>query len=41
MILFLDLHSHGYDLGLLFYGLSSLILGYLVVRPDYFPGVLG
>lgn len=41
MILFLDLHSHGYDLGLLFYGLSSLILGYLVVRSDYFPGVLG
>jgi hypothetical protein len=40
-MLFLDLHSHGYDLGLLFFDLSSPILGYLVVRSDYFPGVLG
>ncbi len=40
-MLFLDMHSHGYDLGLLFFGLSSLILGYLVVKSDYFPAVLG
>ena len=29
-MLFLDMHSHGYDLGLLFFGLSTLILGYLI-----------
>ncbi|MBE9542421.1 MAG: DUF4386 domain-containing protein, partial [Proteobacteria bacterium] len=39
--LFLDLHSHGYDLGLIFFGLSSLILGFLVVKSDYFPGIFG
>ncbi len=41
VMLFLDMHSHGYDLGLLFFGLSSLILGYLVVRSEYFPRILG
>jgi hypothetical protein len=41
VMLFLDMHRHGYDLGLLFFGLSSLILGYLVVKSDYFPGILG
>jgi hypothetical protein len=40
-LLFLDLHGHGYDLGLVFFGLSSLVLGYLVVRSDDFPGILG
>lgn len=38
---FLTLHGYGYDLGLLFFGLSNLVLGYLVVRSDYFPGILG
>lgn len=37
----LDIHSHGYDLGLLFFALSSGILGYLVVKSDYFPAILG
>lgn len=41
VMLFLTLHSHGYDLGLLFFGLSSLILGYLVIKSDYFPGIFG
>jgi hypothetical protein len=40
-MLFLSLHSHGYDLGLLFFALSNLILGYLVAKSDYFPGILG
>jgi hypothetical protein len=39
--LFLDLHSHGYDLGLLFFGCSSVILGLLVVRSPRFPAILG
>jgi len=38
---FLVLHGYGYDLELLFFGLSNLVLGYLVVKSDYFPGVLG
>lgn len=41
MMLFLELHSHGYDLGLLFFGVSNILLGYLLVRSDYFPRVLG
>lgn len=40
-LLFLDLHSHGYDLGLLFFGLSCLVLGRLVVRSVLFPGIFG
>ena len=40
-MLFLDMHRHGYDLGLIFFGLSSLVLGYLVVKSDYFPALLG
>lgn len=40
-LLFLEMHSHGYDLGLLFFGLSNLLLGYLVVKSDYFPNILG
>ena len=40
-LLFLDLHSHGYDLGLFFFGLSSIILGYLIVKSNYFPAIIG
>ena len=40
-LLFLDLHRHGYDLGLLFFGLSNLFLGYLVIRSRFLPGILG
>lgn len=39
--LFLELHSHGYDLGLVFFGLSNLILGYLLIKSGYFPSWLG
>jgi hypothetical protein len=41
VMLFLELHSYGYDLGLLFFGISNLILGYLMIRSGYFPGILG
>ena len=40
-LLFLDLHSHGYDLGLIFFGLSNIILGYLVIKSDFCPSMLG
>jgi hypothetical protein len=39
--LFLDLHGHGYDLGLLLFGLHCLLLGYLVIKSGYIPRVLG
>ena len=41
VLLLLDMHSHGYDLGLLFFGLSNVILGYLVIKSDYLPSPLG
>jgi len=41
VMLFLEMHSHGYDIGLLFFGISCLILGYLVVKSHYFPKILG
>lgn len=37
----LDVHRHGYDLGLVFFGLHCLLLGWLLIRSDYFPGMLG
>lgn len=39
--LFLVLHSHGYDLGLLFFGPSTLAMGYLVLRCPVFPRFIG
>jgi len=39
--LFLDLHAHGYDLGLLLFGVHCLLLGYLVFRSGYLPRALG
>ena len=38
---FLDLHAHGYDLGLLLFGVHCLLLGYLIVRSRYLPRLLG
>lgn len=41
MMLFLDLHRHGYDLGLLFFAVSNFILGYLITRSTLFPAIFG
>lgn len=35
-LVFLDLHGHGYDLGLVFFGINSLIMGGLVWRSGLF-----
>ena len=40
-LLFLDLHGHGYDLGLIFFGVANIILGVLVVRSTGIPSLLG
>ena len=39
--LFLEIHSYGYDLGLLFFAISNLFLGYLIIRANYFPSLFG
>ncbi|PSN10254.1 DUF4386 domain-containing protein [filamentous cyanobacterium CCT1] len=39
--LFLDLHSYGYDLGLILFGVHCLVLGYLIAKSLYMPRVLG
>ena len=38
---YLNLHSHGYDLGLLFFGVHCLLLGYLIFKSRYIPYILG
>lgn len=40
-LVFLDLHGHGYDLGLIFFGVNSLIMGLLVWRSGHFAKVFG
>lgn len=38
---FLTLHSHGYDIGLLLFGVHGLLLGVLIVRSGLLPRWLG
>jgi hypothetical protein len=37
----LDLHRHGYDLGLVFFGVNALLMGVLILRATGFPRWLG
>jgi len=39
--LFLDLHGHGYDLGLVFFGINGLLMGVLIWRTGYFARLFG
>ena len=41
VLLFLNGHSIGYSIGLVFFGLSLFVLGYLVFKSGYFPRILG
>ena len=41
VLLFLNAHSTGYAIGLVFFGFSILILGYLIFRSGYIPRILG
>lgn len=34
-------HAFGYNIGLVFFGVHCLLLGWLLVRSDYFPSLLG
>lgn len=40
-LFYLDAHSTGYSIGLVFFGLSCFVLGYLVVKSGYVPRILG
>lgn len=40
-LLLLQMQSHGYDLGLLFFGVNSVLTGLLVIRAAYLPAALG
>lgn len=37
----LNLHAHGYDLGLVFFGFNSLLTGYLIWMSGLFPRLIG
>ena len=39
--LFLTLHEYGFGIGLIFFGVSCLIVGYLTYRSGYLPRALG
>lgn len=41
VMLLLDMHAYGYDLGLIFFALSNFILGYLLIKSNLFPSILG
>ncbi|GAA3855360.1 DUF4386 domain-containing protein [Celeribacter arenosi] len=40
-LLFLNLHGHGYDLGLVFFGINSLMTGALIWRADFIQKAFG
>lgn len=40
-LLFLNAHSYGYLISGVFFGISCVILGYLIFKADYFPRWLG
>ncbi len=40
-VLFLNLHGHGYDLGLVFFGLNSLMTGVLIWRAGFIHSIFG
>ena len=39
--LFLSLHEYGFGIGLLFFGVSCLVVGYLIYRSRYLPRTIG
>jgi hypothetical protein len=39
--LFLDMHKYGYTLGLTFFGVSTVLIGYLAYRSGVIPRLLG
>src|SRR5512141_1930241 len=40
-MLFLDTYSYGFNIGIVFFTLHTLLLGYLIFQSGYFPKILG
>lgn len=40
-LLFINAHSFGYDIGLVFFGLHLFTIGYLIYESGYVPRILG
>ena len=40
-LMFIELHGAGYDLGLFFFAIACLVLGWLIVKSDFAPKALG
>jgi hypothetical protein len=40
-LLSLDIHSYGYDVGLVFFGFHCIVAGYLIAISGYFPRLIG
>jgi len=40
-LLFLNAHNYGYLIGLVFFGIHCLILGYLILKAGFIPKILG
>ncbi|MCA9839643.1 MAG: DUF4386 domain-containing protein [Trueperaceae bacterium] len=40
-MIFLNAHSIGYSLGLVFFGINCLLMAYLIFKASYFPTILG
>ena len=41
MMFFLNAHQSGYAIGLVFFGIQCFVLGYLIIKSDFIPGILG
>jgi hypothetical protein len=41
MLFFINAHSYGYVIGLVFFGFHCLILGYLIIKSGFLPRILG
>ncbi|MFP4543650.1 MAG: DUF4386 domain-containing protein, partial [Candidatus Kapaibacterium sp.] len=41
VMLFLNAHGYGYDISLIFFGLHLLMLGYIIIKSGFLPGIPG
>jgi len=41
VMLFLDGHTYGFGIGIVFLSLHAILLGYLIYKSGYFPKILG
>jgi hypothetical protein len=39
--MFIRAHSYGFGIGLIFFGFASLVVGYLIRKSGFLPGILG